>query len=108
MNFYVLFCVILSFYAQITSGLISLPCPNRTHFFILFCYQILQEGHKFVLARRGQAVVAHHQVRLRGAYRRGLRGFFAQQFAHSDTKVLGEELNFLNGWDAAAILYLAQ
>lgn len=74
---------------------------SDTIFFTLFGHQILQEGHELVLARRGQAVVAHHQIRLRRAFPVGI--FLAQQFAGGYSKILGKELNLLNRWDAATV-----
>lgn len=78
-------------------------CPNRTHFFTLFGHQILQEGHELVLARRGQAVIAHHQVRLRRAFPVGI--FLAQQFAGGYSKILGKELNLLNRRDTSSAFH---
>ena len=72
-------------------------------FFALLCHQILQESHKFVLARRGQAIVTHHQVTLRWPAQAGI--VLTQQVAGGYTKILSKELDLFYRWDTPSALH---
>ena len=73
-----------------------------TLFFLLFFLQSreLQKGHDLLLALGGELVIAHDQIGL-GRALGELRGVLAQELADGDAQVLGEELDFFDGRNAA-------